>query len=368
MVRWRQQAQAAAASMQEAKNELLDRRRELGATNERMEALVEKLYAGRDHGMELAGAVGAYQRIAAASVGPPRPPALPGAAAAPAGPPGPGGGGGALVQARVSGVHHAASGGSNPGHGPRLPQQPGRRQQPQQRPRPAAEPPLLLQQPQRQQQQWQQQLQTVPDPFLMPLPTAMAAEPFHGGIGVWHQQSFPPPPPPLPPNVHSRPRAAAKAPLAPTRQLASTPGAGKKPPRHHESPLPQASPMAVDPPPPSAAASKLPALAGRSLPASRPHGRAPARGAASLVAGRGAGHSSSGGASPTRCATLPGGSDYGSVPSRLYESAAAYSAREGAAAKRRLEARAAAAGRPSDRFADTARTAGMLAAISAKWQ
>lgn len=58
MLRWRQQAQLAAAAVVEAKNELLERRRELGATNERMDSLVEKLYVGRDMGAELGGAIG----------------------------------------------------------------------------------------------------------------------------------------------------------------------------------------------------------------------------------------------------------------------------------------------------------------------
>jgi hypothetical protein len=67
MLRWRQQAHYVAAAVLEAKNELLDRRHELSATNERMDSLVEKLYAGRDHGMDLQGAIGAYYRMAAAS-------------------------------------------------------------------------------------------------------------------------------------------------------------------------------------------------------------------------------------------------------------------------------------------------------------
>lgn len=57
MEKWRGQAEAAATSIREAKNEVLDRKRELDMTKEKMDALVEKLYIGREIDMELRGAI-----------------------------------------------------------------------------------------------------------------------------------------------------------------------------------------------------------------------------------------------------------------------------------------------------------------------
>ena len=55
--KWRQQAEFASNALREAKNEVIDRKRELDTTKERMDLLVEKLYTGRERGMELRGAI-----------------------------------------------------------------------------------------------------------------------------------------------------------------------------------------------------------------------------------------------------------------------------------------------------------------------
>lgn len=55
--KWRDQAQFATNALREAKNEVIDRKRELDTTKERMDLLVEKLYTGRERGMELRGAI-----------------------------------------------------------------------------------------------------------------------------------------------------------------------------------------------------------------------------------------------------------------------------------------------------------------------
>jgi len=59
--RWRQQAQVTAAAVIEAKNEVMERKRELDLTKERMDRLVDKLYAGREKGLELQGSIAAAQ-------------------------------------------------------------------------------------------------------------------------------------------------------------------------------------------------------------------------------------------------------------------------------------------------------------------
>ncbi|KAI8470907.1 MAG: hypothetical protein J3K34DRAFT_508358 [Monoraphidium minutum] len=132
MLRWRQQAHSAVAAVIEAKDELMARRRELGATNERMESLVDKLYAGRDCGVDLQGAIGAYYRIAgAAAMGGGGGGALPPLAALPP-LPGPGGGGGGegVVGARAGGrggtgkLLPAPTGGGGGGGGARQGAQP----------------------------------------------------------------------------------------------------------------------------------------------------------------------------------------------------------------------------------------------------
>jgi len=53
MQRWKHQAEQAAASLRDAKNEVLERKGELDRTNEKMIKMVEKLYVGREKGLEL---------------------------------------------------------------------------------------------------------------------------------------------------------------------------------------------------------------------------------------------------------------------------------------------------------------------------
>jgi len=57
MQRWKHQAEQAAASLRDAKNEVLERKGELDRTNEKMIKMVEKLYVGREKGLELKGAI-----------------------------------------------------------------------------------------------------------------------------------------------------------------------------------------------------------------------------------------------------------------------------------------------------------------------
>ncbi|KAK9803017.1 hypothetical protein WJX72_000682 [[Myrmecia] bisecta] len=57
MERWRQQAEATARAVVEAKNEVMDRKKDLDVTKEKMDKLVEKLYASREKGVELTGAI-----------------------------------------------------------------------------------------------------------------------------------------------------------------------------------------------------------------------------------------------------------------------------------------------------------------------
>ena len=44
--RWRHQAQLTAAAVMDAKNEVLERKRELDMTRDKMDNLIDKLYAG----------------------------------------------------------------------------------------------------------------------------------------------------------------------------------------------------------------------------------------------------------------------------------------------------------------------------------
>ena len=57
MMRWKSQADAAARAVSTAKDEVLERKRELDSTKEKMDILVEKLYIGREKGLELRGAI-----------------------------------------------------------------------------------------------------------------------------------------------------------------------------------------------------------------------------------------------------------------------------------------------------------------------
>lgn len=57
MMRWKSQADAAANAVSLAKDEVMERKRELDVTKEKMDHLVEKLYIGREKGLELRGAI-----------------------------------------------------------------------------------------------------------------------------------------------------------------------------------------------------------------------------------------------------------------------------------------------------------------------
>eukprot|EP00891_Asterochloris_glomerata_P008593 jgi/Astpho2/8593/Aster-x0814 len=57
MERWRQQADATSTAVIEAKNEVMERKKDLDSTKEKMDKLVEKLYVSRERGVELAGAI-----------------------------------------------------------------------------------------------------------------------------------------------------------------------------------------------------------------------------------------------------------------------------------------------------------------------
>jgi hypothetical protein len=64
--RWKQQASMTAAAVVEAKDEVLQRKRELDATKDRMDTLVERLYGHREANISLSGAIGAaagYQQV-----------------------------------------------------------------------------------------------------------------------------------------------------------------------------------------------------------------------------------------------------------------------------------------------------------------
>ena len=57
MMRWKVQADAAAHAVSVAKDEVMERKRELDNTKEKIDHLVEKLYIGREKGLELRGAI-----------------------------------------------------------------------------------------------------------------------------------------------------------------------------------------------------------------------------------------------------------------------------------------------------------------------
>lgn len=54
---WKQQAEFATTALRDAKNEVLERKKELDTTKEKMDSMVEKLYMGRERGLELKGAI-----------------------------------------------------------------------------------------------------------------------------------------------------------------------------------------------------------------------------------------------------------------------------------------------------------------------
>lgn len=66
--RWKQQAELAANAVIDAKNEVLARKRELDTTKVKMDELIDKLYTGRELGIDLggqiAGAMSFYQSMA----------------------------------------------------------------------------------------------------------------------------------------------------------------------------------------------------------------------------------------------------------------------------------------------------------------
>eukprot|EP00775_Hariotina_reticulata_P011361 gene11361-11510_t len=59
MDRWKHQADITASAVIEAKNEVLERKRELDSTKDKMDRLIDKLYAGREANVSLAGAIAA---------------------------------------------------------------------------------------------------------------------------------------------------------------------------------------------------------------------------------------------------------------------------------------------------------------------
>lgn len=63
MENWRQQAQITANAVLEAKGEVLERKRELDSTKEKMDRLLDKLLMGRERGIELSGAIASNQRM-----------------------------------------------------------------------------------------------------------------------------------------------------------------------------------------------------------------------------------------------------------------------------------------------------------------
>lgn len=74
--RWKRQATLNAAAVIEAKNEVLERKRELDSTKDKLDHLVEKLYAGREANVSLSGAIAAaanYQQVSVSDNWPTRP-------------------------------------------------------------------------------------------------------------------------------------------------------------------------------------------------------------------------------------------------------------------------------------------------------
>ena len=116
LVRWRAQAMAATASLQEAKKELLLRKKEAEDTLGKMDTLFEKLVVGRDKGAELQSNIEFYmqsvkdseatamQRRAARGGGERAPPGRPAAVA--------GGGGGGVTKLPAVGVSNGVVSGA----------------------------------------------------------------------------------------------------------------------------------------------------------------------------------------------------------------------------------------------------------------
>ena len=65
MEKWRQQAAMTAKVVMEAKNEVQERKREMDSTKDKMDRLLDKLYVGREQGIELSGAIASNQRMMA---------------------------------------------------------------------------------------------------------------------------------------------------------------------------------------------------------------------------------------------------------------------------------------------------------------
>lgn len=65
MNKWKQQAAVVGNAVMEAKNEVLQRKRELDSTRENMDRLVDKLMMGREMGIQLTGAIEGNQRAMA---------------------------------------------------------------------------------------------------------------------------------------------------------------------------------------------------------------------------------------------------------------------------------------------------------------
>jgi len=104
LARWRAQAAAAAAAVNDARDELMDRRRDLEALKERLTATVPRLVFAREKGMELRGAIDAHPAMAA-RLPPPhdaQPVPQDPSPLAQTGPPRPGRGGGYAALARTT--------------------------------------------------------------------------------------------------------------------------------------------------------------------------------------------------------------------------------------------------------------------------
>jgi len=290
MLRWRQQAHLAAVAVLEAKNELLDRRHELSATNERLDSVVGKLYAGRDAGMDLSRAIGAYYRIAAASAAGGALPALPAPVPRVED-------GGALV---ASGSRRAGGGGKGAAG--------GAYSQGGQQPRQSA---------------GSRAAAAGGGPHRLPAiagPTTRSGGPRPSA--VVQELSYPP--------ALGKQRSAAKLP-----QLLSPGAGGGSYAQLHAAPA------------------GAPMMGGLLRRQQGGGGASSSAAAAHLNNGATAAASSS-------------SSSYAHVPSRVFESAATYAATAGAEAKKRLEQRQK-AGQSTDRFADTAKAASMLAAVGSRW-
>lgn len=66
MCRWKRHAAATASAVLEAKDEVLLRKRELDSTKDKMDVLLDKLYAGKEANSNLSGAIAAaasYQQV-----------------------------------------------------------------------------------------------------------------------------------------------------------------------------------------------------------------------------------------------------------------------------------------------------------------